>query len=809
MNRLLDWYWQEGRTRPKAWRLPEIGVGQMTEAVRLFEQVEKARRERQKGCVAFWGPSQAGKSSLLAHYLDATDAQGSALTWQAANPVRFSANPNGTDPSSVVFNPFRGGMDASAVVTRFYLPERPEAVNPEAPVEVVLTERKQVLHALALGYHLECRRPNEGWTPEKLREQLSKPSEQANREAFELLHEVCEVCEVLAPELSRFEAFREKAAMRRLILSSRYVDNEQQAWTLAKQLLWDGQECISDLLKHILQMRASLMQSFLGQGQKLFVTMRVAALLEDIGVMEFVEGAAAEMQWKAAALQSLQLVKQEEVAYLFVEGEMAFEQDVNHFKAEYFGLLQALVGEMRIPLRKTSHEAEAPFWNFLAHFDLLDIPGVTNRAMGDAQGNDNLMDLRQPPKETALLRRVYKSGKTLAVVHGQAAQCSIDSFVVFVDLEHAGGLPRPGTLSNGIKAWLRPFDGEGFSPPLPLPLYLNCSLFGKLQDKVAAAMQSGGLQDYCQKAEALEFVRCGCAKVVFTSSCFVPWQMPEVKRLLEADRDFRQRFLSEPQAQASLEAVIGDGLGTDYLFERLTHEVSPEVRLVQYRTIEARCRDTLRRIVAQQLPSDSGERAAACREVIRQTLAKLQELGVSPENREATEQLSDFIKSVFIVEAADLEVLPTEPHLLEREVLKQYLTRQVVSWIEQRKVTLAEEPKVAWLLNPVQLPIFLQAVATLDLERWATWLQEVFWQHNAKVSRVFLAMALNNAFLWGDYARKRTAMGQGNAYEMLCSPFLARLEQLAQNTPVQADGRPTTLPGDTSLAALRDDLELR
>ena len=116
---------------------------------------------------------------------------------------------------------------------------------------------------------------------------------------------------------------------------------------------------------------------------------------------------------------------------------------------------------------------------------------------------------------------------------------------------------------------------------------------------------------------------------------------------------------------------------------------------------------------------------------------------------------------------------------------------------------------MTWLLSEEQLPLFLQAVATIDLERWTQWLQEVFWQHHQKVSRVFLAMALNNAFLWGDYARKRMAMGQGSAYEMLCAPFIARLEQLAQCTPVQADGRPTTLPGDASLSALQGALGLK
>ena len=819
MRRLLDWYWQEGKARPKAWRLPEIGVGQMMEAVRRFEQVAKARGEMQRGCVAFWGPSQAGKSSLLSHYLDAMDAQGSALTWRAGERVRFSADPTGGDREGVVFNPFRGGMDASAVVTRFYLPTDPEAVKPEVPVEVVLAERQQVLHALALGYHLECRRTDEAWDSIALRERLAEPSVKADREAFELLYEVCEICEALEPELSRFAPFRERATIRRRILSSNYVDDVQQAWVLAKWLLWDGNEQISMLLERLLQMRTSLVQNFLGPGRRFLVSMRVAALLEDIGVMEFAEsgsttaagwapGGAAEIQGKAKALQSLQMVKHESGAYLFVDGEMSFGNEARHFDARYFGLLQALVGEMRIPIRPTLNAVAKPFLSFLEHFNLLDIPGVTNKATGDAQGSANLLDLSEAIEETVLLRRVYKSGKTLAVVHGQAAQGSIDSFVVFVDLEHAGGLPRPGTLTNGIKAWLRPFGGEGFSLPLPLPLYLNCSLFGKLQDKVAAAIQSGGLQDYCRKAEALEFVKRGCAEVVFTSSCFVPWQNVEVKTMLEADASFRQCFL-RGRAEESLNAVVGDGLGTDYLFARLTQEVSPQIRWEHYNRIEAKCRETLRRIVAQQLPSGSGERALACREAVRQVLARLQTLGLSPENSEVTKQFSNFIKRVFVVDAAELEPLPTQPHLLSSGELKQYLTRQIVAWVGQRKATLSGEAAVTWLLSEEQLPLFLQAVATIDLERWTQWLQEVFWQHNQKVSRVFLAMALNNAFLWGDYARKRMAMGQGSAYEMLCAPFVARLEQLAQCTPVQADGRPTTLPGDASLAALQGALGLK
>jgi hypothetical protein len=82
-----------------------------------------------------------------------------------------------------------------------------------------------------------------------------------------------------------------------------------------------------------------------------------------------------------------------------------------------------------------------------------------------------------------------------------------------------------------------------------------------------------------------------------------------------------------------------------------------------------------------------------------------------------------------------------------------------------------------------------------------------FWDHNPKVSRSFLAVVLNNYFLSGDYERK-PSVSHTDSYEMLCVPFLTRLEQLSKMQYEQEGGRPANLVGDIELIEIVNALQL-
>ena len=472
MERLVDWYWSHGVNRPMEWTITPSGLNAIMGIAQRNATIAKMRSAvSKKACVAFWGPSQSGKSSLLAHYIDGKCDNDLALMWDPSQKVRFSAyqGGDGEDADCVVFNPFNCAMDASGLVTRFYLPsaEEAEKICPEAPVEVILANRKQVLQSIAVGYRMECQESENPWGLDQLRQKIGTPSVHPDREAFELLYDVCDVCENMAREISRYREFANGPKLRQQILGSSYADSATDALGLAAYLLWDGDAKLTELFNNVMSVR-DMMDEVRDKSapNRIFVSMEVAALLEDIGVLAFYEQnnnghPSVEAQRRVDALNSVRMYVTPR-GIIYTCDKKPPHDKIRAYKVSVtaFGRLQALIGELRIPLRKNESVAARPFFNFLETCDLLDIPGVTNKASGEALGIENQIDLTKDVAESVLLSRVYKSGKTLSIVYGQAESCSIDSFVIFVDLERAGGISRPTTITSGIKAWLSPF---GFS----------------------------------------------------------------------------------------------------------------------------------------------------------------------------------------------------------------------------------------------------------------------------------------------------------------------------------------------------------
>ncbi|MBK8093578.1 MAG: hypothetical protein IPK32_16770 [Verrucomicrobiaceae bacterium] len=88
----LKWYWEHGHKREDQY---EVSRGSCLDS--LYAVHDRAAAIERSGlnprpCMALWGPSQTGKSTLLSGYLDVDgDELGlqSALTWSQAEPVRF------------------------------------------------------------------------------------------------------------------------------------------------------------------------------------------------------------------------------------------------------------------------------------------------------------------------------------------------------------------------------------------------------------------------------------------------------------------------------------------------------------------------------------------------------------------------------------------------------------------------------------------------------------------------------------------------------------------------------------------------
>lgn len=150
-NELIDWYWNLGSTRKGTYALSRGGW--LDNALRISSEilsVSKARTLYNKPTIALWGPSQSGKSTLLAKFIDAgatPDGQGSALSWDNT-PARFSGDNKGG--TVAVLNPYSHGADASGCVTRFHLTDKVK--YPEYPVEVHFAGDYDILLSLAVGY---------------------------------------------------------------------------------------------------------------------------------------------------------------------------------------------------------------------------------------------------------------------------------------------------------------------------------------------------------------------------------------------------------------------------------------------------------------------------------------------------------------------------------------------------------------------------------------------------------------------------------------------------------------------------------
>lgn len=817
MNRIIDWYWEHGVNRPMEWTISPSGLNTIMGIANRNAAIEQMRDAGgKKACVAFWGPSQSGKSSLLSHYIDGKSDRDLALMWDSTQKVRFSANQSGggLDGNCVVFNPFNCAMDASGLVTRFYLPSEEEKaqIYPEAPVEVILANRKQILQSIAVGRRMECQESENPWSLDQLRQKIITPSVRPNRAAFEFLYDACDVCENMARESSRYREFANGPKLRLQILGSSYADSLSDAHELAAYLLWDGDEKLTELFNSIIAVR-NRMDELRDKAapNRIFVSMEVAALLEDIGVLSFYDQnknghPSAEARRRIVALDSVRLyVTPRGIIYTSDKKPLGDKIRSAKVSVNAFGHLQALIGELRIPLRRPENDATKPFFNFLEKCDLLDIPGVTNKASGEALGVENQIDLTKEVSESVLLSRVYKSGKTLSVVYGQAESCSIDAFVIFVDLERAGGISRPATITNGVRAWLSPYGFTSFSMRPPLKLYLNCSLFGKLMDKVVAAVSGGGLNNYCEKATALEFANSRYVDCFFTTNCFAKCSDKSKKHYFEDDSDFKNAFLGG-MGQESLNALFSDGLGTDYMFDRLAQEVTTIERLSHYDCIEAKDVIRLKTELSRILPSGQNGAAALRKEVIRKVFERVMQQ-ISDDKPDQVRKLAAFVKDVFVVDDHILEPIPKMPHRMHDEDLKNYLLRQIHKWVSTRKENLVNSTVFSWLVSEEEVYPFLEALATIDLDQIVKILKTDFWNHSPKVSRMFLAMILNNSFLWGNCER-RVCEKREDAYGMLCAPFISRLEQLSMTTYMQDGERPSDLDGDRELFEISKSLHL-
>ena len=479
---VVGWYWEHGIQRAGEYDLSGVWLDQLYQVRDAALAVEAASASG-RPCMALWGPSQSGKSTLLSRYLDAParpDAV-SALQWTSDAGVAWVGRPD--KPDCTHLNPYNQQRDASGCVTRFTL--RREIAEPRHPVEVKLAGEGQVLHALAAGYLMECD-TRSGEARETFHEAAGLdqriaasrnrfPAEgRPNRAARERLQAVLTVLDdLIAADWPRYRNLRpDWKGLRPRLASEPLLREEGALADFAAWLFWDGQPELTALWGDLLAQRAKILG--LAARRPILCSYDAARLFLDIDAYRKLESQGPE----AAALTPGAL------GFEAVEGAFCIGAGLPNrlfADAREFGLWQGLVWEMTLPVNAALLPENSPAARLLGAADLLDFPGVALTYPGGARRRPEQMS----PAE--LLTQVLKRGKTASMVVSRSRRLGIDGFSILNRILAAPA--QPGQLLAGVRAWVRALGQPWPPPPGTLPINLVLTFAARLVNGVVDSLE--------------------------------------------------------------------------------------------------------------------------------------------------------------------------------------------------------------------------------------------------------------------------------------------------------------------------------
>lgn len=470
-SEILNWYWRFGVLRKG---LHALSKGEwLRRAYEIAKRAErlKAGAGNERKAVALWGPSQSGKSTFLSHFIDKPYREfASALQWEERPAIEFQAKRDGT----LALNPYNQQRDASGCITRFTLRDSPISLS--HPVEVVLVSREQLLLSLALGYHSECRKHGLAvhWNTTSVRELLGTfhAGGRPDRAGYELLHDVVgAIGHLIHTGIPRYQGLKADwpTLSAQILESDALSGSAENLRSFFSQLFWDGDmnhrlvSMVETLSKRLAKLRAMPFR-------QIAATYEAAALLLDI------DGAAKVNQDNSTKLSYW--MHDDLLLLGGGDGEgTRFDQHGQDFAA-----FQALIGEIRIPLNRSTLEATAPeVIETLSQVDFVDFPGVSRQDSGGHLPDiDEMSDLQ-------LYTQVLKRGKTASVFLTYAENLAIDAVALLTRTN--GGVFQPDQLIAGISAWVRsmghPWPPREAAPPLNIVLTFSARLINDVADALA------------------------------------------------------------------------------------------------------------------------------------------------------------------------------------------------------------------------------------------------------------------------------------------------------------------------------------
>jgi hypothetical protein len=709
---VLDWYWQQGLQRAGEYDLSGAWLDQLYQVRDAALAAEEASASG-RPCMALWGPSQSGKSTLLSRYLDtpARPDAVSALQWANDAPVAFVGRPD--KPGCIHLNPYNQQRDASGCVTRFTL--RRQIADPRHPVEVELASEEQVLHALAAGYLMECdTRSAEAretfheaaGLDHRLAEFKTRFRAQGrpNRPARERLQTVLNVLDdLIAADWPRYrnlrpdwKSLRPRLASDPLLRSDAGGDAGRMpaphslpgsdAGALADfaaWLFWDGQPDLTALWQNLLAQRTKILG--LAAGRPILCSYEAARLFLDIDAYRRMES---ERPGGSPLTPC---------ALGFLAAERAFCIGAGlpnplFADTQEFGLGQGLVWEMTLPVNAALLPENSPAARLLDAADLLDFPGVALTYPGGARQRPDQMSAAQ------LLTQVLKRGKTASIVVSRSRRLGIDGFSI---LNRILAPPaQPSQLLAGIRAWVRALGQPWPPPPGTLPINLVLTFAARLVNGVVDSLElQRPSADFSPVFEFLNKLGdlANPQWVQFFTTTYPRFdegcirggaaQLDQAARLIAGSEDFRRHLGS---CTESLLAMIqgggadGDG-GNDYLLDALAAQArrSRVPALVAARAHELA--GQFKALLAEALPPEAADDSRRTQELeawARAIEAAIDRARQQRPEADAAAQVSHWLRSLLNVDSESLEPIPLGNQSPD---WRGYLERQLLRWRELAK----------------------------------------------------------------------------------------------------------------------------
>ncbi len=860
MKRIIDWYWSEGCLRSGehalsrgSWLDSLYAIASRRDAMSASDVSGGAKR-----ALGIWGPSQSGKSTLLSRYLDAgRTAEGSpCLTWDPSAPTIFLHRMD-RSAHTVVLNPDNKGIDASACVTRYTLAS--EVKYPKHPVQLRFNSEAHIMHALARGYLSECRLDAvDGkvvrWDARTIEEAfLSVPLAKGavvEQAAFELLREtLCIVDLFVATKTERYRDLSGewKRIRQRVLNECPALRSVDEVLVVAKRLLWDDAASVSTTFDRL---REKSLRLRLPEG-RVYCSMQVAGLILDFETFRrFKESDPNESDRKVADTVGL-------LGFRRQGGDILVEcgNESPEIARDNFGLFQALVRELVVPVRKptSGDDADAAFFRLMAVADLLDFPGV---ALADSANSDAAMinPLTLPASNMDWLTKVFKRGKTASIVHGYAQDVSIDAFALLV---RSGEFPaKPRQLIEGVDHWWKcvtpAFDSAGVMPggQPPLPLSICLTFFAKVVNRQQRGSATGLHGTFGDMLGRMTPLTLGNNSQLFATTYKhleksegkiegSPEEIAKAADSISKDAAFRSAFHNDV-ARDSFKAMIDreDG-GVEFFLGQQVEAVGKSARKAKLAAIAQADQARFAELLEEALPSGDDDGAAQSR-VVRKFVEHVGHFRsgeavtdglkyLFPEHETPDSLMSYWLRLLTFAEESIVDPVPTNFSQRKMDIRRKYVADQWQHWRESVQLRLRNQPEFSWsrfgLEGEAEGQSLLKFLSEHDAAgRLFDWISEEMGdiQHEsvARSMRRELAVAMGNILRHGmhhlsvsdarqpldilrDQSRRRAGDGSvPSPHELaLIDGFLARLKSFR---PALAK-RPTQ-PGDEALRELRAKL---